>query len=162
EAATPLIARRAVASAAMSIPVLALAMIPPLQFDGWQWLSLALATAVVGWGGLPFHRGALVSLRHGTATMGSLISAGTLAALGWSAVAMLFLGAGGLGYRMSCDWTFAAGARPDDIYLEVAAAVTTFVLTGRYLESRAKRRAGAALRALLELGAKDVSVLVDG
>jgi P-type Cu+ transporter len=159
---TSQIARRLGVSAALTAPVLALAMIPPLQFDGWQWFSLLLATIVVGWGGLPFHRAALTSLRHGTATMDTLISVGTLAALGWSVVAMLFLGAGGRDYRMSYDWTLGAGGKSDNIYLEVAAVVTTFVLTGRFFESRAKRRAGAALRALLELGAKEVSLLVDG
>jgi P-type Cu+ transporter len=160
--ATSQIARRLWLSAAMTAPVLALAMIPPLQFDGWQWCSLLLASIVVGWGGLPFHRAALANLRHGTATMDTLISVGTLAALGWSVVAMLFLGAGGLGYRMSYDWTLGAGGKSDDIYLEVAAVVTTFVLTGRFFESRAKRRAGAALRALLAVGAKEVSLLEDG
>jgi len=159
---TSQVARRLWVSAALTSPVLALAMVPPLQFDGWQWFSLLLATIVVGWGGLPFHRAALVSLRHGTATMDTLISVGTLAALGWSVVAMLFLGAGGSGYRMSYDWTLGAGGRSDNIYLEVAAVVTTFVLAGRFFESRAKRRAGAALRALLELGAKEVSLLEDG
>ena len=160
--ATSQIARRMWASAAMTVPVLALAMIPRLQFDGWQWFSLVLTTIVVGWGGLPFHRAALTSVRHGAATMDTLISVGTLAALGWSVVAMLFLGAGALDYRMSYDWTLGAGGSSDDIYLEVAAVVTTFVLTGRYFESRAKRRAGAALRALLELGAKEVSLIEDG
>ena len=135
--ATSQIARRLWVSAAMTAPALALAMIPPLQFDGWQWFSLLLAATVVGWGGLPFHRAALANLRHGTATMDTLISVGTLAALGWSVVAMLFLGAGGLDYRMSYDWTFGAGGNSDDIYLEVAAVVTTLVLPGRFFESRA-------------------------
>ncbi len=156
------IARRLLASAAMTAPVLALAMVPSLQFDGWQWISLMLASAVVIWGGLPFHRAALRNLRHGTATMDTLISISTLAALGWSVVAMLFLGAGGTDYRMSYDWRLGAGGSSDDIYLEVAAVVTTFVLAGRYFESRAKRHAGAALRALLELGARDVALLADG
>ena len=160
--ATAALARRLRASAAMTGPVLALAMIPQLQFDGWQWLSLLLTVAVVGWAGFPFHRAAVLSLRHGTATMDTLISIGTLSALGWSAVAVLFRGAGGLSYRMSYDWTLAAGGGARDVYFEVACVVTTFILAGRYVESRAKRRAGAALRALLELGAKDVSLLVDG
>jgi Cu+-exporting ATPase len=160
--ATAALARRLCASAALSAPVLALAMIPALQFDGWQWLSLLLASIVVGWAGFPFHRAAVLSLRHGTATMDTLISVGTLAALSWSAVAVLFRGAGGLDYRMSYEWTLAAGGGTKDIYFEVACVVTTFVLAGRYVESRAKRRAGAALRALAELGAKEVSLLADG
>ena len=130
----------------MTAPVLALAMIPPLQFDGWQWFSLVLTTIVVGWGGLPFHRAALTSVRHGAATMDTLISVGTLAALGWSVVAMLFLGAGGLDYRMSYEWTLGAGGSSDDIYLEVAAVVTTFVLDRTLLRvaGEAAGRGGAA------------------
>jgi Cu+-exporting ATPase len=162
DGSTAAIARRLLASSLLTAPVLALAMIPSLQFDGWQWLSLVLASTVVVWGGLPFHRAALLNLRHGTATMDTLISVGTLAALGWSVVAILFLGAGGTDYRMSYEWRLGAGGSSDDIYLEVAAVVTTFVLTGRYFESRAKRRAGAALRALLELGARDVALLENG
>jgi Cu+-exporting ATPase len=160
--ATTALTRRLRTSAVLTAPVLALAMIPALQFDGWQWLSLLLAIGVVGWAGFPFHRAAALSLRHGTATMDTLISVGTLAALGWSAIAVLFRGAGGLDYRMSYDWTLAAGGGAKNIYFEVACVVTTFVLAGRSIESRAKRRAGAALRALVELGAKDVSLLVGG
>jgi Cu+-exporting ATPase len=135
--ATAALARRLCASAALSAPVLALAMIPALQFDGWQWLSLLLASIVVGWAGFPFHRAAVLSLRHGTATMDTLISVGTLAALSWSAVAVLFRGAGGLDYRMSYEWTLAAGGGAKDIYFEVACVVTTFC--GRW-PSWARRR----------------------
>jgi P-type Cu+ transporter len=151
--------RRVTASALLSLPVLALAMIPPLQFDYWQWLSLQLATPVVLWGGWPFHEAAWRKLRHGVASMDTLVSLGTLAAWGWSVVALFFLGAGEPGMRMSFDLIPEAGSGTEEIYLEVAAVVTTFILAGRYFEARAKRRAGAALEALLQLGAKDVAVL---
>jgi P-type Cu+ transporter len=151
--------RRVAASALLSLPVLALAMIPPLQFDYWQWLSLQLATPVVLWGGWPFHEAAWRKLRHGVASMDTLVSLGTLAAWGWSVVALFFLGAGEPGMRMSFDLIPEAGSGTEEIYLEVAAVVTTFILAGRYFEARAKRRAGAALEALLQLGAKDVAVL---
>ena len=153
---------RLIASGLLSLPILLLAMIPPLQFDYWQWLSLQLATPVVLWGGWPFHRVAWRNLRHGAASMDSLISLGTLAAWLWSLVALFFLGAGEPGMRMSFDLIPEQGAGTQEIYLEVAAVVTTFILAGRYFEARAKRRAGAALKALLELGAKEVSVLDDG
>ncbi len=147
---------RLVVSTALTLPVFLLAMVPALQFDGWQWLSLQLATPVVLWGAWPFHRAAALNLRHGAATMDTLISVGTLAAWGWSVVALFFLGAGELDMRM--DLGLGLGASEAEIYLEVASVVTTLILLGRFLESRAKRRAGAALRALLELGAKDVAV----
>ena len=154
---------RLAVSASLSLPVLLLAMVPSLQFDGWQWISFALTTVVVFWGGAEFHRAALNALRHGAATMDTLISIGTLAAWAWSAVAILFLDAGGLHYRMSIDWSLQTGGSPgEDLYLEVAAVVTTLVLTGRFFEARAKRRAGAALRALLELGAPEATLLMDG
>ena len=153
--------RRLVVSATLSLPVLLLAMFEPLQFDGWQWISLALATPVVLWGGWPFHRAAWQNARHGAATMDTLISVGTLAAWGWSVVALVFLGAGELGMRMPFELLAERGESVAQIYLEVAAVVVTFVLAGRYVETRAKRQAGAALRALLEIGAKDVSVLDD-
>jgi Cu+-exporting ATPase len=146
-------------SAVLTLPVLLLAMLEPLQFDGWQWLSLQLATPVVLWGAWPFHRAAWLNLRHGSATMDTLISLGTLSAWGWSVVALFFLGAGELDMRMGFSLELGAGSGSGDLYLEVAAVVTTLILTGRFLEARAKRRAGAALRALLELGAKDVAVL---
>ena len=151
--------RRLLISAALTLPVLALAMIPPLQFDGWQWLSLQLATPVVLWGAWPFHRAAYVNARHGAATMDTLISIGTLAAWAWSVVALFFLGAGELDMRMEFALDLGAGAGGGEIYLEVATVVVTLILMGRYFEARAKRRAGAALKALLELGAKDVAVL---
>jgi Cu+-exporting ATPase len=141
DAAAPL-RRRLVASAVLSAPVLLLAMVPALQFGGWPWVALGLATPVVLWGGWPFHRAAWANLRHGAATMDTLVSVAVLAAWLWS-LYVLVLG----------------DVSTDDIYLETAAVVTTFILAGRLLEARAKRRAGAALRALLELGAKDVAVL---
>jgi Cu+-exporting ATPase len=153
--------RRLVVSAVLTAPVLALSMVPSLQFDYWQWVALALATPVVLWGGWPFHRAALANLRHGAATMDTLISVGTLAAWGWSLVALVFLGAGEPDMRM--EPALGLGASEEEIYLEVGSVVVTLIVLGRFLEARAKRRAGAALRALLELGAKDVSVLgVDG
>ncbi|HSL65439.1 MAG TPA: heavy metal translocating P-type ATPase, partial [Gaiellaceae bacterium] len=152
--------RRFVVSAVLAAPVLLLAMVPPLQFDNWQWLSLQLATPVVLWGGWPFHRAAFVNLRHGAATMDTLISVGTLAAWGWSVVALFFLGAGDPGMRM--DFELSLGARGEEIYLEVAAVVTVLILLGRWLEARAKSRAGAALRALVELGAKEARVVRGG
>ncbi|MFF5218409.1 heavy metal translocating P-type ATPase [Micromonospora sp. NPDC000442] len=149
-------------SVALSVPVIALAMVPAWQFTYWQWLSLTLAAPVVVWGGLPFHRAALVNLRHGAATMDTLVSMGTLAALGWSVWALFLGDAGtpGLTHPFSFDVSRDGGA--GHIYLEAAAGVTTFILAGRYFEARSKRTAGAALRALLELGAKDVAVLRDG
>jgi Cu+-exporting ATPase len=147
---------------ALTVPVLALSMIPRLQFDNWQWLSLMLAAPVVVWGALPFHRATWVNLRHGAATMDTLISLGTLAAFAWSLYALFFGEAGHEGMRMEFDFTVERGAGTHEIYLEVAAGVTMLILVGRYLEARAKRRSGAALRALLELGAKDVAVLRDG
>jgi len=151
--------RRLIFSAALSLPVLLLAMVEPLQFRNWQWLSLLLATPVVLWGGWPFHRAAWLNLRHGTATMDTLISLGTLAALGWSLYALFLGDAGTPGMTMPFELVSERGAGADEIYLEVAAVVTTFILAGRYFEARAKRRAGAALEALLDLGAKDVAVL---
>jgi Cu+-exporting ATPase len=148
-------------SAVLSLPVVVLAMVPAWQFTNWQWLSLTLAAPVVVYGGLPFHRAAWTNLRHGAATMDTLISMGTLAAFGWSVWALFFGTAGMPG--MTHPFTLAIGrGGADAIYLEVAAGVTTFILAGRFFEARAKRRAGAALRALLELGAKDVTVLRDG
>ncbi|HKY17089.1 MAG TPA: copper-translocating P-type ATPase, partial [Microthrixaceae bacterium] len=149
-------------SVALTVPVVAMAMIPRLQFDNWQWLSLTLAAPVVVWGALPFHRAAWTNLRHGTATMDTLISIGTLAAFGWSLYALFVGDAGDPGMRMPFDLTVERGAGTHEIYLEVASGVTVFILAGRYFEARAKRRSGAALRALLELGAKDVAVLRDG
>src|SRR5688572_9180040 len=151
--------RRLLVSAALTLPVLAFAMIPPLQFDGWQWLSLQLATPVVFWGGWAFHRAAILNARHGAATMDTLISVGTLSSWTWSVVALFFLGAGELDMRMDFALGLGAGAGGGEIYLEVASVVVVLVLSGRFFEARSKRRSGAALKALLELGAKDVAVL---
>ncbi|MFP5318837.1 MAG: heavy metal translocating P-type ATPase [Acidimicrobiia bacterium] len=150
---------RLVGSAVLSAPLLAISMVPALQFEYWQWLALQLATPVVFWAGWPFHRAAWANLRHGTATMDTLISVGTLAAWGWSVVALFVLDAGMAGMRMPMQLVLDRGASTSHIYLEAAAVVTTLILAGRYFEARAKRRAGAALRALLELGAKDAAVL---
>ncbi|RAJ69823.1 Cu+-exporting ATPase [Streptomyces sp. Amel2xB2] len=156
--------RRFLVALVLSLPVVLLSMVPPLQFDNWQWLSLTLASPVVVWGGLPFHRAAWTNLRHGAATMDTLISVGTLAAYGWSLWALFFGDAGMPGMRHGFEFTLTpgAGGGASALYLEVAAGVTTFLLLGRHLEARAKRKAGAALRALMELGAKDVAVLRDG
>ncbi|HEU4463169.1 MAG TPA: cation transporter, partial [Solirubrobacterales bacterium] len=151
--------RRLIFSAALSLPVLLMAMIEPLQFENWQWLSLQLATPVVIWAGWPFHKAAWQNLKHGAATMDTLISLGTLAALGWSLYALFFGDAGMAGMKMPFELVTERGAASDQIYLEVAAVVTTFILAGNYFEARAKRRAGSALEALLELGARDVAVL---
>jgi Cu+-exporting ATPase len=150
---------RLLISAALAVPVVVLAMIPALQFRNWQWLSFALAGPVVFYGGWPFHRAAWLNLRHGAATMDTLVSVGTLAAFGWSVYALFWGGAGEPGMTMSFTFDVARGAGQDEIYLEVASAVTVFILAGRYFEARAKRRSGAALRALMELGAKDVALL---
>jgi Cu+-exporting ATPase len=150
---------RLIVSAVLSVPVIVLAMVPAWQFTYWQWLSLTLAAPVVAYGGWPFHRAMVVNLRHGAATMDTLVSLGTLAAFGWSLWA-LFLGDAGV---PGMTHPFSLTARGGDaIYLEAAAGVTTFLLAGRYLEARAKRRAGDALRSLLELGARTVTVLRDG
>jgi Cu+-exporting ATPase len=150
---------RLLISGVLAVPVVVLAMVPAWQFDNWQWLSLTLAAPVVVWGAWPFHRAAWTNLRHGTSTMDTLISMGTLAALGWSVYALFWGTAGMTGMKHPFELTVERGDGAGNIYLEAAAGVTTFILAGRYLEVRAKRRAGAALRALLELGAKDVAVL---
>ena len=153
---------RLIVSAVLTVPVVLLAMVPAWQFTYWQWLSLTLAAPVVVWGAWPFHRAAWANLRHGAATMDTLISVGTLAAFAWSVYA-LFLGtAGQPGMIHPFELTVRPGDGSANIYLEVAAGVTTFVLAGRYFEKRSKRQAGAALRALLDLGAKEVAVLRDG
>ncbi|MDQ1508435.1 MAG: P-type Cu+ transporter, partial [Actinomycetota bacterium] len=154
--------RRVIVSALLAAPVLVLAMVPAFQFRNWQWLSLTLAAPVVVWGGAPFHRAAWANLRHRAVTMDTLISLGTLAAFGWSLYALFFGDAGTPGMKMPFRFGVARGAGRSEIYLEVAAVVTVFILAGRYFEARAKRRSGAALRELLELGAKDVAVLRDG
>ncbi|MFD8448552.1 MULTISPECIES: heavy metal translocating P-type ATPase [Streptomyces] len=154
--------QRLLVSVLLAAPVVLLAMVPALQFDNWQWLSLTLAAPVVVWGGLPFHRAAWTGVRHGAATMDTLVSLGTLAAFGWSLWALFFGDAGMPGMRHGFDLTVSRTDGASAIYLEAAAGVTAFLLLGRWLEARSKRRAGAALRALMELGARDVAVLRDG
>lgn len=153
---------RLLVTAALALPVVLLSMIPGLQFDNWQWLSLTLAAPAVVWGGWPFHKAAWTNLRHGASTMDTLVSVGTLAAFGWSLWALFFGHAGMPGMRHGFDLTVTRADASSSLYLEVAAGVTTFLLLGRYLEARAKRRSGAALKALMELGAKDVAVLRAG
>ena len=154
--------QRLIGSAVLAVPVIAMAMIPALQFDYWGFASLVLAAPVVVWAGWPFHRAAWTNLRHGAATMDTLISVGTTAALVWSIIALFFGTAGQPGVVHPFEFTISRGDGLGHIYLEVAAGVITFILLGRYFEKRSKRRAGAALRALMELGAKEVSVLRDG
>ncbi|WIB70248.1 heavy metal translocating P-type ATPase [Curtobacterium sp. MCBD17_026] len=153
--------RRLVVSAVLAVPVVVLSMVPVLQFPNWQWLALTLAAPVAVWGALPFHRAAWVNARHGAATMDTLVSVGVLAAFGWSLYALFFGDAGTTGMHMTFSW-LATDPEATDLYLEVATAVTVFILAGRYMEARAKTQSGAALRALLELGAKDATVLRDG
>ncbi len=150
---------RLVISAVLSAPVIALAMARPLQFDGWQWVSLALAAPVVTWGAWPFHRAAWVNARHRAATMDTLISVGVLAAVGWSLYALVLGDAGEIGRQMAFQLAPSRGTGAGEIYLEVATGVTSFLLAGRFLEALAARRSGSALRELLELGAKDVTLL---
>ncbi|MEU9242347.1 heavy metal translocating P-type ATPase [Streptomyces sp. NPDC048385] len=154
--------QRLLVSLVLSVPVILMAMVPVLQFDNWQWLSLTLAAPVVVWGAFPFHKAAFTNARHGAATMDTLVSMGTLAAFGWSLWALFFGHAGMPGMRHGFDLTVSRTDGSSSIHLEAAAGVTAFILAGRYLEAKSKRRAGAALRALLELGAKDVTVLRGG
>jgi Cu+-exporting ATPase len=153
---------RLLVSVVLSVPVVAMAMVPALQVEYWQWLSLTLAAPVVVWGGLPFHRATWTNLRHGAATMDTLVSLGTLAAFAWSLYALFWGTAGTPGMTHPFSFTVERSDGSGNVYLEAAAGVTTFLLAGRYAEARAKRRSGAALRALLELGAKDVAVLRGG
>ena len=154
--------QRLLISAALSVPVIVLAMVPAWQFTHWQWLSLTLAAPVVVWGAWPFHRAAAVNARHGAATMDTLVSIGTLAAFGWSVYALFWGHAGMPGMTHEFEFTVERTDGSGNIYLEAAAGVTTFILLGRWLEARAKRQSSAALRSLLHLGAKDVAVLTDG
>jgi len=154
--------RRVLVSAALTLPVVLLSMIPVLQFDNWQWLALTLAAPVAVWGAWPFHRAAWTNARHGAATMDTLVSVGVFAALGWSLFALFFGTAGMVGMTMSFSFTASPQGGAGEIYLEVASAVTVFILAGRYAEARAKRRSGAALLALLELGAKETTLWRDG
>ncbi|WP_285678273.1 heavy metal translocating P-type ATPase, partial [Kitasatospora phosalacinea] len=154
--------QRLVTAVALAVPVIAMAMVPALQFDNWQWLSLTLAAPVVTYAAWPFHRAAWTNARHGAATMDTLVSVGTGAAFLWSLWALFFGDAGMTGMRHGFEFTIARSDGASNIYLEAAAGVTAFILAGRYFEARSKRTAGAALKALLELGAKDVTVLRDG
>ena len=154
--------RRLIVSAVLSVPVIALAMVPAWQFDYWGWVSLALTLPVVLWAGWPFHKATWQNLKHGSVTMDTLISLGTSSALAWSIVALVFGSAGAAGMRHGFDFTISRGDGLSHIYLEVAAGVITFILLGRYFEKRSKRSAGSALRALLDLGASEVTVLRDG
>jgi Cu+-exporting ATPase len=153
--------RRLGVAVVLGAPVLLLSMIPALQFDGWQWIALALATPVATWAAWPFHRAMAVNLRHGQATMDTLISVGVTAAYLWSLWALLFTPAGDIGMSMSMSLDIGRGDGAHHIYLEVASTVVAFILAGRFFEARAKRRAGDALRAMLDLGAKDVAILDD-
>ena len=154
--------QRLVVSAALTVPVVLMAMIPPLQFTNWQWLSLTLAAPVVVWGAWPFHRAAWTNLKHGATTMDTLVSVGTIAAFAWSLYALFFGDAGMPGMKHGFDFGATRGHGASNIYLEAAAGVTTFVLLGRFVEARSKRASGAALRALLDLGAKEATVLRSG
>ena len=156
------IKRRLIISAVLGVPVIAMAMIPPLQFPGWQWLSLLLALPVWAWGGWPFHKSALVNLRHGASTMDTLISMGTTAAMLWSIYALFFGHAGVIG--MTHEWTLSLSRdhHLESVYFEAAVGIIIFILLGRYIEARSRQDAGDALRALAEVGAKSVTVLRDG
>ncbi len=151
--------QRLVVSAVLTVPVAVISMVPALQFSGWPWFAFALATPVVTWGALPFHRASLINARHRATTMDTLISLGVAAAYLWSVWTLLTTGVTGMA---DMHGSVGAPATGGEVYFEVATAVTTFILLGRYLEARAKRRSGAAMRALLRLGAKDVAVLRDG
>ena len=154
--------RRLLISAGVTLPVIVLSMIPAAQFHYWQWVVAALALPIALWGAWPFHRAAALNARHGVATMDTLISLGILSATGWSIYALFFGGAGDIGMTMTLSFFGTPGAGSHEIYFEVAAAVTTFMLLGRYLEHRAKRDAGAALRALMKSGAKEATLLREG
>jgi Cu+-exporting ATPase len=151
--------KRLIVAVALGLPVLLLSMITPFQFDGWQWAALVLATPVATWAAWPFHRAMVLNLRHGQSTMDTLISVGVTAAYLWSWWALLFTSAGEIGMEMSMSLDVGGAGDGHHIYLEVASTVVAFILAGRYFEARAKRRAGDALRSLLDLGAKDVAVL---
>ncbi|NBE54470.1 heavy metal translocating P-type ATPase [Streptomyces boluensis] len=154
--------QRLITAVALAVPVIAMAMVPALQFEYWQWLSLTLAAPVVTYAAWPFHKAAFTNARHGAATMDTLISVGTTAAFLWSLWALFFGTAGTPGMTHPFELTIARTDGAGNIYLEAAAGVTAFILAGRYFEARSKRKAGAALKALLELGAKEVTALHDG
>jgi Cu+-exporting ATPase len=151
--------RRLIITAALSVPVIMIAMVPAWQFPWWQWISFALTCVIVTWGAWPFHRATLLNLQHGNATMDTLISVGTLAAFGWSAYALFFGVAGEIGFTHPFEFRLVRHAPTANLYLEAAAGITTFLLLGRYLEARAKRRSGAALRALLDLTPSQATLL---
>src|SRR5690606_396186 len=151
--------QRLITAVVLAVPVIVLAMVPAWQFEYWQWLSLTLAAPVVTYAAWPFHRAAFTNARHGAATMDTLISVGVSAAFLWSLWALFFGTAGTPGMTHPFELTIERGDGAGNLYLEAAAGVTAFILAGRYFEARSKRRAGAALKALLELGAKDVTVL---
>ena len=151
--------RRLIICAVLSLPVIIISMVPAWQFPWWQWVSFALAGVVVIWGAWPFHRATLLNLQHGNATMDTLISIGTLAAFGWSAYALLFGAAGEIGFTHPFEFRLIRHAPTANLYLEAAVGITTFILLGRYLEARAKRRSGAAVRALLEVAPSEVTLL---
>ncbi|MDU6478302.1 MAG: cation transporter, partial [Corynebacterium kroppenstedtii] len=154
--------QRLIVSAWLAIPVIAMAMIPALQFRNWQWLSLTLAAPVIVWGALPFHKAAWTNLKHGATTMDTLISMGTLVAFAWSLYALFFGKAGEPGLKHTFTMMASHTDASANIYLEVASGVTLFILAGRYFEKKSKRESGAALRALLNMGAKEVTLLDDG
>ncbi|MEU2573060.1 heavy metal translocating P-type ATPase, partial [Streptomyces anulatus] len=154
--------QRLITAVLLAVPVIAMAMVPALQFDYWQWLSLTLTAPVVVYAAWPFHRAAWTNAKHGAATMDTLISVGTSAAFLWSLWALFFGTAGMVGMTHPFELTIARSDGAANIYLEAAAGVTAFILAGRYFEARSKRKAGAALKALMELGAKEVTVLRDG
>jgi Cu+-exporting ATPase len=153
--------RRLIVSGVLAVPVVAMSMVPVFQVPGWQWVVFGLAVPVGLWGAWPFHRAAAVNFRHGAATMDTLVSIGVIAALVWSSVALLFGSAGTIGMHMTFRWFGSSDGR-DELYFEVASAVTVFLLAGRYFEARAKVRSGAALNALLDLGAKTATLIRDG
>ncbi|MFF2505009.1 heavy metal translocating P-type ATPase [Streptomyces sp. NPDC058067] len=154
--------QRLVTAVVLAVPVIAMAMVPALQFEYWQWLSLTLTAPVVTYAAWPFHKAAFTNARHGAATMDTLISVGTSAAFLWSLWALFFGTAGMPGMTHPFELTIARSDGAGNIYLEAAAGVTAFILAGRYFEARSKRKAGAALKALLELGAKDVTLVREG
>lgn len=156
------IKRRLIVSGVLAVPVIAMAMIPPLQFPGWQWLSLVLATPVVTWGAWPFHKSALVNLRHGASTMDTLISLGTTAAYLWSVVALVFGSAGQIGMTHEWSLTLERDHHLSSIYFEAAVGIITFILLGRFIEARSRQDASSALRALAEVGAKSVTLRREG
>ncbi len=153
---------RVIASAVLAVPVIALAMVPAWQFPGWQWVSLALSLPVYAWAGYPFHRSALVNARHGATTMDTLISLGTTAAMGWSLYALFFGHAGMIGYTHGFEFMLMRGTGEGSVYFEAVVGIITFLLLGRWFEARSKQRAGEAVRALLQLGATEATLLRGG